>query len=103
MIILGKIITATHKFIDDLDKTSTIKNLTYYKQKLEKNNEILTLVSLYNKETEDIKKLNIKKQLYENNDYKNYMKYYNELFYIILSINKQYQKYTNTKEHNCHG
>lgn len=100
---MGKIIEATRKFIEDLDKTTTIKNLTYYKRKLEKNDEILTLVSIYNKEFEETKKLTIKKQLYENNDYKNYMKYYNELFYIILAINKQYQKYTNTKEHNCHG
>ena len=36
---MGEIIEATYKFLDNLDKTDLIKNLTYYKQKLEKNSK----------------------------------------------------------------
>ncbi len=43
-----------------------------------------------------------RKEIYENNDYKMYMKYYNELSFIILKINKKYAEYTNTSKHNCH-
>lgn len=100
---MGEIIEATYKFLDNLDKTDLIKNLTYYKQKLEKNSNILSLVSRYNKESELNKKILLKKELFKNSDYQNYMLYYNKLSFIILTINKQYAKYTNTKEHNCYG
>lgn len=100
---MGEIIEATYKFLDNLDKTDLIKNLTYYKQKLEKNSNILSLVSRYNKESDLNKKILLKKKLFKNSDYQNYMLYYNKLSFIILTINKQYAKYTNTKEHNCYG
>ena len=63
---MGEIIEATYKFLDNLDKTDLIKNLTYYKQKLEKNSNILSLVSRYNKESDLNKKILLKKELFKN-------------------------------------
>lgn len=100
---MSEIIEKTYNLLDVLDNSELIKNLTYYKNKLSKNKEILSLVKLYNKETNPDKLINLKKELYKNEDYYNYQKYYNELYLIILKINKKYSEYTNTKEHNCNG
>ena len=96
---MSEIIYATYKLLDTLDNSSLIKNLTNYKNKLLKDTNLINLIKQYNNETDNEIKINIKKELYQNNDYKNYMKYYNELFYIILHINKKYSEYTNTKNH----
>ena len=42
--------------------------------------------------------MDIKKELFSNDDYKEYMKLYNELSMIILRINSKYKEYTNTKK-----
>jgi len=95
---MSEIIEKTYNLLDVLDNSEVIKNLTYYKNKLLKNNNILSLIDSYNKEKNNSKKITIKKELYKNKDYNNYMKYYNELYYIVLKINKKYSEYTNTKK-----
>lgn len=98
---MSEIIEKTYKLLDTLDKSNLIKNLTYYKSKLLSNNEVLSLVKRINKETNNEIKISLKKELYNNNDYKHYMESYNELYYIVLKINKKYVEYTNTKEGTC--
>ena len=98
---MSEIIEKTYKLLDTLDKSDLIKNLTYYKEKLLKNEEVLSLIKQINKENNHETKISLKKKLYDIDDYKNYMKYYNELYYIVLRINKKYSEYTNTKETNC--
>lgn len=98
---MSEIIEKTYKLLDTLDKSELIKNLTYYKQKLLSNKEVLSLVKKINQENNHETKISLKKKLYNIDDYKNYMKYYNELYYIVLRINKKYSVYTNTKEGNC--
>ena len=100
---MGEIISATYNFLDALDNSNLIKNLTVYKQKLLKDKKILSLIEEIKKEKDSNILITKRKLLYENNNYKMYMKYYNELSLIILKINHQYHIYTNTKEHNCHG
>lgn len=98
---MSEIIEKTYKLLDTLDKSDLIKNLTYYKEKLVSNKEVLSLVQKINKENNNETKISLKKKLYDIDDYKNYIKYYNELYYIVLRINKKYSEYTNTKEGNC--
>lgn len=99
---MGEIINATYNFLDTLDNSNLIKNLTKYKQKLLKDKEVLSLITEIRKEKDNTILINKRKLLYENNDYKMYMNYYNELSLIVLKINHKYAKYTNTKDHNCH-
>ncbi len=94
---MSEIIEKTYQLLDALDNSEVIKKLTYYKQKLEQDEEVLSLVKKINNEMDSNKKIELRKQLYNNNDYKNYMDSYNELNYIVLKINNQFSKYTNTK------
>lgn len=94
---MSEIIEKTYKLLDTLDNSELIKNLTYYKSKLLKNEDILKLIKKINEETDNQLKIKLKKQLYENNDYQNYITSYNELSLIVLKINKKYSEYTNTK------
>lgn len=100
---MTEIIEKTYKLLDVLDNSDLIKNLTYYKSKLSQDIEVLSLVKRINNEKNDEVKVKLKKELYNNNDYKKYIDYYNELFYIVLKINKKYAEYTNTKEGICNG
>ena len=99
---MSEIIEKTYKVLDALDSSDLIKKLTYYKSKLSNNQEVLSLVKKINFENNSELKIKLKKELYNNEDYKNYIEYYNELYYIILKINKKYAEYTNTKEGACH-
>ena len=99
---MSDIIENTYKLLDTLDNSDLIKNLTTAKRRLEQNPEILSLIKEYRKETDSNKLISIKQILYQDEEYQQYIKSYNELSLIILRINKQYQKYTNTAEHNCH-
>lgn len=99
---MSDIIENTYKLLDTLDNSDLIKNLTTAKRRLEQNPEILSLIKEYRKETDSNKLISIKQILYQDEDYRKYIESYNELSLIILRINKQYQKYTNTAEHNCH-
>ena len=74
----------TYKLLDALDNSEVIKKLTQYKEKLKQDEAVLSLVKQYNNEEDTTKKIHIKKQLYNNENYKNYMEAYNELNYIVL-------------------
>ena len=100
---MSPIIEATYNLIDTLDKSNLIKELTKYKEKLMKNKALLKEIESIKQETNTDLIIKKRQALYKNNDYKMYMKYYGELSFIILKINKKYAEYTNTKEHSCHG
>ncbi|MBQ9854345.1 MAG: hypothetical protein IJO57_04880 [Bacilli bacterium] len=95
---MGEIIEKTFNLIDTFEKSTLIKDIKKYKKNLLKNEYILSLVAKYNKEKDINKKMDIKKELFSNDDYKEYMKLYNELSMIILRINSKYKEYTNTKK-----
>lgn len=100
---MSEVIEKTYKLLDTLDNSSLIKNLTKYKNRLLNNNEVLLKIKNTKKEKDNNKLISLRKELYNNNDYKMYMKYYQELSFIVLKINKKYAEYTNTFEHSCHG
>ena len=96
---MSDIVEATYRFLDTLDNSELIKQLTKYKNNLLNNKDILKEIANIKKETNNKIKINKRKELFQNNDYKMYLKYYNELSLIILKINKKYKEYTSTKEH----
>ena len=98
---MSEIILATYNLIDTLDKSNLIKELTKYKEKLMNNKTLLKEIDSIKEETDTDIIIKKRQALYKNNDYKMYMKYYNELSLIILRINQQYKKYTNTMTHEC--
>ena len=100
---MSEIIEKTYKLLDTLDNSEVIKKLNKSKKKIEQDEEVLSLVKKINKELDNLKKIELRKKLYSNENYKNYMDAYNELNLIILKINKKYKEYTNTKEGNCNG
>ena len=98
---MSDIVLATYNFLDTLDNSNLIKNLTKYKNRLMNNKILLDEIESLKKEVDNNIIIDKRKKLYKNNDYKMYMKYYNELLLIVLRINKKFREYTNTKEHNC--
>jgi len=100
---MSEIIEKTYKLLDTLDNSEVIKKLTKYKKILEQDEEVLSLVKKINNEEDNIKKVELKKKLYSNNNYKNYIDAYNELNLIVLKINKKFSEYTNTKVGTCNG
>ena len=95
---MSLIIDKTYLFLDKLDNSNIIRKLKYYKDKSLSNPKVLNLVKKYNNCSDNINQIEYKKELYNISEYKNYMKYYSKLNLIILKINHQYQKYTNTKK-----
>lgn len=95
---MSEIINATYKLLDTLDNSEVIQKITQYKKILEQDEEVLSLVKKINNEKNIELKIKLRKKLYSNNNYKNYMDSYNELNYIVLNINNKFKEYTNTKE-----
>ena len=94
---MSLIIEKTYNLLDVLENSELIKKLTISKEKLEKDEEVISLVKRINDEQNDDKKIELRKELYNNKNYKDYIDSYNELSYIVLRINNQYKKYTSTK------
>ena len=95
---MSEIITATYNFLDSLEESELIKDLTKYKTKLLSNKSLLSQIAELKQETDSNKIIAKRKEIYNNKDYCEYIKRYNELSFIILKINKKYHDYTNTKE-----
>ncbi len=94
---MSLIIEKTYELLDVLDNSKLIKTLTISKEKILKDNKLLSLIKEYQKEENIDKKIIIKQELYNNKIYKDYIDSYNELSYIVLKINNKYKEYTNNK------
>ena len=93
---MNEIIENTFIFIDDLEKSDLIKELTECKEILSKDNKVLNLIKEYNNLEDTNILLNLKKELYQNHTYQRYMELYDELYMLVKSINKKYSN--NLKE-----
>lgn len=98
---MDEVIDKTKNLIDVLDSSDLIKNIEYYKTLVLEMPEVLSLIDKYNNSSLDYEKLAIKKDIYDVEEYKMYMKYYNELFYYVLDINRRFKNYTDTR--GCRG
>ena len=95
---MNEIMNATYEFIDYLDSSDIVKNLVYYKDKVKSNKELSSLLDKGKNTTDKYLIMDIKNKLYKNSDYQNYTKYYNDLFLIMMSINRRYKKLLNTSK-----
>lgn len=97
---MNNIIEKTNKLISTFEKSDLIKNLEYYKAKIIMNKKLLGLINKYNNSNDEYEKISLKKEIFSYEEYTEYMKYYNELFYYILKINKKFKEYTDVR--GCH-
>lgn len=94
---MDNVIAKTKNLIEVFNSSELIKNLDYYKGKILSNNEIMTLIDKYNNSNDEYERMSIKRDVYKYEDYSLYMKCYNELFYIVLDINKRFRIYTDER------
>ena len=97
---MDNIIEKTKNLINVLEESSLIHNLEYYKERVVLNKRLLELINKYNNSNDDYEKISLKQEIYKDNNYKEYMKYYNELFFYILKINRKFKEYT--MDRRCH-
>ena len=92
---MDNVITKTKELIEVIENSELINNLDYYKNRVIINKDIMNMINAYNTSDDDYKKLEIKRKIYKYEYYNMYMKYYNELFYYVLKINKMFKNFTN--------
>ncbi len=95
---MHNIILKTFELIDVLDKSDLIVNLTKYKQLVMEDSFLLSLLDRGNSSDSIDEIREIKRKLYDNDNYRNYMHYYNELFYIVMKYNMRIKEIINTRE-----
>ena len=97
---MDNIIEKTKALINAFEDSDLIKNLDHYKMIVINNQELLELINKYNNSNDDYEKVSLKVKINSYKEYKEYMKYYNELFYYVMDINKRFKKYTDVR--GCH-
>ena len=91
---MHKIMEKTFELIDMLDDSQMIKELEKYKRQVLENKEIQELLKVGNSTSIEYEQLEIKKKLYEYPEYRGYMKYYDELMFLVMKINQGLKKFT---------
>ena len=94
---MNDIMNKAFELLDVLDGSDIIKNLTLYKNKILDNKDIQELVNEGNNIDDKYMLMDIKRKLYKYPEYVQYMKYYNELMYIVMDINSRFKKITGNK------
>ena len=97
---MDNVIEKTKNLIEVFEESDLIKNLDHYKKIVLDNQELLELINKYNTSNDDYEKVSLKVKINSYKEYKEYMKYYNELFYYVMDINKRFKKYTDVRV--CH-
>ena len=94
---MDNVIEKTKNLIEVFEESDLIKNLDHYKKIVLDNQELLELINKYNTSNDDYEKVSLKVKINSYEEYKEYMKYYNELFYYVMDINKRFKKYTDVR------
>ena len=97
---MDNVIEKTNSLIKVLESSDLIKKLEHYKHKVITNDKLLNLINKYNNTEDKYIKISLKEEIYKYEEYKEYIKYYNELFYYILKINNKFKEYTGEKSCN---
>ena len=97
---MDNVIEKTKNLIEVFEESDLIKSLDHYKKIVLDNQELLELINKYNTSNDDYEKVSLKVKINSYKEYKEYMKYYNELFYYVMDINKRFKKYTDVR--GCH-
>lgn len=85
-----------NELLDLLDKNSDIKNIKILKNKLINDKELKSNIENY----QITKSIEIKKKLFQNSDYLNYLKYENNLNLLIHDIKNKFVIFNNRKCNN---
>ena len=97
---MDNVIEKTKNLIEVFEESDLIKNLDHYKKIVLDNQELLELINKYNTSNDEYEEVSLKVKINSYKEYKEYMKYYNELFYYVMDINKRFKKYTDVR--GCH-
>lgn len=97
---MDNVIEKTKILIGVFEDSDLIKELKHYKDLVVNNKELLDMIKEYNSSLDDYEKISLKKKINSYNEYTEYMKYYNELFYYVMDINKRFKMYTDVR--GCH-
>ena len=89
---MNEIMEKTFELIDALEDSDLIKELDKYKRRISSNESLSKLIKEGNTTSDKYILLDIKRRLYKDSDYKNYMDSYNKLMYIVMDINSRYNK-----------
>ena len=89
---MNEIMEKTFELIDALEESDLIKELDKYKRRISSNESLSKLIKEGNTTSDKYILLDIKRRLYKDSDYKNYMDSYNKLMYIVMDINSRYNK-----------
>ena len=89
---MNNIMRKTFELLDVLDRSRLILELDECKKRISSNRELTELINKGNSTEDSYLLLDIKRKLYKNSDYKNYIDKYNELMYIVMYINSRYSK-----------
>ena len=89
---MNEIMEKTFELIDALEESDLIKELDKYKRRISSNESLSKLIKEGNTTSDKYMLLDIKRRLYKDSDYKNYMDSYNKLMYIVMDINSRYNK-----------
>ena len=92
------IMNKTYELIDVMEDSVLFKDLVFYKRKIMENKSLRDLIDRGNSEEDEYKLLSIKRDLYKYDDYKEYMRLYNEIMYIVMDINKRYKELFNERK-----
>jgi len=92
------IMNKTYELIDILENSSLFKDLALYKDRIMNNKELRDLIDRGNREEDEYVLLSIKKDLYKYDEYREYMRVYNEIMYIVMDINKRYKDLFNERK-----
>lgn len=90
---MNEVIEKTYELLDYLDNSKIVKDLTTAKNKLLSNQDILNKIKKYQKE----ENITLKKEIFNNHDYANYIQCYNELSYLVMDINQRIKNMTGKK------
>ena len=89
---MNEIMEKTFELIDALEDSDLIKELDKHKRRISSNESLSKLIKEGNTTSDKYMLLDIKRRLYKDSDYKNYMDSYNKLMYIVMGINSRYNK-----------
>ncbi len=97
---MDKVIASTNNLITIIENSPLIEKLEHYKSNVINNDALLNKIKRYRNCEDKYEAMALKKEIYENSDYSFYMKYYSELFYYVLKINKKFKELTDVR--GCH-
>ena len=89
---MNEIMDKTYELIDALDESELIRDIGIYRDKILEDNKLCELIKRGNTEDDEYIYLDIKRKLYKNEKYKNYMDKYNELMYLVMDINSRFNE-----------